>query len=74
MSRPDANFGRPRVDFEGLKDAANKHGGDRRALRKAARYAGMGQPINLAAGQGFLPESVGGIAIDQPQNEGQSKI
>lgn len=69
MSRPDADFGRRQVDIEGLKDAANKHGGDRRALRKAARYVGMGQVSNLNAGQGFLPESV-----VTSQNEGQPKI
>ncbi len=71
MSRPDADPGRRKVDIAGIKDAASKHGSDRKALRRAARYAGMGQVSDLSAGQGFLPESVIGTP---DQNEGQPKI
>lgn len=70
MSRPDADSGRRQVDIAGIKDAANKHGGDRRALRRAARYVGMGyqpQPIN-----GGMENLFG--QSERPENEGQPKI
>lgn len=70
MSRPDADFGRRQVDIAGIKDAANKHGGDRKALRRAARYAAMGrEPQSLTGGI----ENLFGQAV-KPENGQQPKI
>ena len=70
--------GQPRrrvADTSELVDAINVHGADRKALRRAARYAAMGQPRNLSDGQGFLPGSVvGETPVQNAQNEGQTKI
>ena len=69
MGRKDADQRRGQVDQPAIRDIAGVHGKDRKDLRRMARYAAMGQQGNLAAGQGFLPESV-----VTSQNEGQPKI